>query len=253
MLSAIILRYTLCLTAVWLLTFFVPIPIGWGLLLSVVLYVVTARIRVWLAYRVREKLRLFMENDNAQTQQRINTFSSRHGVSARKAREFFQSERQAQIRRFLEKIDELNQRRKGRLLTEMQDYGFKLALFWELKDWEQVDRILAIIGYGRYVAPDILCYALLREQQLGIESDDDNFNYAMRFKGCRTSPYPYAVRSWVLMQSKQFDRALALLTEACKTVKDTTLEKNRDALARKRPDLYSNATLPDWARFGLSS
>lgn len=197
-------------------------------------------------------MRLFIESDNGQSLQRINAFRNRHGVSARKVNEFCQSERQAQVRRFLEKLEELNRLRRGRLLTEPQDYAFRLALYWELKDWKRVDWMLANVWPCRFFMPDILCYVQLRGHQLGVELTDEDFKKVMRYKACRTSPYPYAVRSWVLMQNKQFDRALALLTEACKTVKDKTLEKNRDALARKRPDLFSNATLPDWARFGLS-
>ena len=139
-----------------------------------------------------------------------------------KLHELSHSERQAQLRRTLDKSDELNRFFIGHLLFNIQDQLFRHSLLWELQDWERADQVLKEFWYIRATIPALVAYMIVRGYMRGIVWDDLEFTNVMWHKACKASPLPYAAQSWILVQKKDFGRALTLLSEACKTVKNET-------------------------------
>ena len=154
-------------------------PLGWALLSSFLLFIATAWVRLRFVRRMRDRLQRFIESDAVLSKQRIAAFRTEPGMTKSRFIELCHSERQAQLRRTLDKSDELNRFSRGHLLSNMQDHLFRHSLLWELQDWAKADRVLGTLWRVRTTVPELVAYMLVRSYLLGIVRDDQEFKNVM--------------------------------------------------------------------------
>jgi tetratricopeptide (TPR) repeat protein len=143
----------------------------------------------------------------------------------------------------LEALEVLEQARplyKWNLLAERQINTLKFQLYYQIKRFEEADRLLPSIFITE---PITLAMKMARQYR----ADDPKLEKTFR-KGIRKFKYEkavllYGLYSWILMKRKDYDQALEVLDEAKEKTEDETLQRNWQHVANQKYGLFSNSGL----------
>lgn len=127
---------------------------------------------------------------------------------------------------------------KWSILLDRQINAIRVQFLFQLKRFEEVDRLLPKTLLGD---PVLCCMKMCREYQKGDEKAlEKTYNkYRKKFK--RDSVLIYATYSWMLLRKKQNEKALQVLVDGKTATEDETLEKNWESVANGKVGQFSNA------------
>ena len=126
------------------------------------------------------------------------------------------------------------------LLLDRQINAIRIQFLYQLKQFEEVDRLLPKTMMGD---PVLVCMKMCRQYKLGQDAELKKTYDKFRKKFKHDGALIYATYSWMLMRKKQTEEALKVLVEGKAATDDETLEANWEHLANGRPGQFSNAAL----------
>jgi len=144
----------------------------------------------------------------------------------------------AMITEALESSRKMDPYCKWSLLLDRQVNAIRVQFFFQLKKFEEVDRLLPKTMLGD---PILACMKMCRQYKLGQESELQKTYDKLRKKFKQDSALIYATYSWMLIRKKQPEAALKVLVDGKAATDDETLEANWEHVANGRLGQFSNA------------
>ncbi len=132
---------------------------------------------------------------------------------------------------------------------EKQINTMKMAFYYQLKRFEQVD---ALLPKCMFLEPQAVCMKMVRMYK----NNDPGLEKFFRKKGASLKKdacvLPCSLYAWMLLKKGKGDEALAVLAAAKKKTDNETLIRNWEALANGKLKQFSNAGLGEtWYALGL--
>ncbi len=148
------------------------------------------------------------------------------------------------IKESLEILDQADPLFKWALLSERQVATYRMQLNYQIKEFDEVDRLLpkALLW-----EPLTVCMKMARLYKTDGSDEELAKVYkkgVRKFKGDKAL-LVYSTYAWILIKKKNFDRAQEVLTAAKEKIDREELERNWQALANDRPNKFSNSFLGD--------
>ncbi len=129
---------------------------------------------------------------------------------------------------------------KWSFLLDRQINAIRLQFLYQLKKFEEVDRILPKTMLGD---PVLVCMKMCRQYKLGQEAELKKTYEKYRKKFKHDGALIYATYSWMLLRKKQTEEAIKVLVDGKTATDDEVLEANWEHVANGRVGQFSNAAL----------
>jgi hypothetical protein len=144
------------------------------------------------------------------------------------------------------------------ILAEMQVNTLRMQLNFQLKNYDEVDRLLfENKGYfSRVLLMDPMAVGMKMTRQYHNKSEDIGETFR---KGVKKFKYDkgtllYGLYAWILIKQKKNDEALEVLTEAKDKTESEVMARNWQHVSNNKVHLFSNAGLGEqWYGLGLEN
>lgn len=217
---------------------------GWCIAIGIVAFLVCSVLlnRHWgkkLTTTV-EQVQAILQQSQDEAYKMINRFQSRPSGSPKAMESQVEKVVEKGVYQALELLDNLRPIYKWSLLAERQINTLKMQLFYQIKQFDQVDQLMPKIFV---MEPLTLAMKITRQYH----HDSPDLERTFR-KGVKKFKYEkglllYALYSWILVKRKEIDRAVEILAEAKDKIDDETIHRNWQHVANNRIHLFSNATI----------
>ena len=178
-----------------------------------------------------------------------NQFMRRPAGSQKVMMQMLEKEQSAGIRRAIEACDAFTPLYRWSLLLDRQINTMKMAFYYQVKDFEQVDRLM---GKCLFFDPQSVCLKMARMFMRKEDGIDKLFKKKCRSLKDPACVLPYALYSWILVKQSRYEDALKLLAECKKKTDNETILRNWELLANKKYKNFSNSGLGEmWYALGL--
>ncbi len=155
------------------------------------------------------------------------------------------------VREAIARTDNLDKYRWFVPMIARQKATAQLQLYWMIKDFKQVDRLLPTAFLAD---PNLAAIKMARAQMLEapIEEIRKTYDKATRRLRYNENVLLAATFSWILVKRNDVDGAFKVLTEALKNSDNEVLKHNHEQLMNNRPAHFSNTALGDqWFQLQL--
>lgn len=206
------------------------------------------------AKKIQDQLQEMMLDGQKQMNRKIQQFQSRPSGNIKQIQRQLEKDQQALVTEALAFVDRFEPFRKWSLFMGRQIATMRLQFAYQLKDFEQVDRILSKGGLFSgpiMMEPVMVAMKMARQYKNGeYEHLEKTFKRRIRWYRGSRGTLLYGVMSWVYMKQGDPDKARHLLIKAKEKTGDETLARNLEMLANNKISHFSNDGLGDeW--FGL--
>ena len=181
-------------------------------------------------------------------QHKINQFQSKPGGNPRLIQKQLESDQQALFRQALEFIPQFEAYKKWNLLMDKQISTMKLQFNYQLKEFEEVDKVLAKGFFTGAVFSDPLLVAMKMARQYtnkNVSAAEKTFKRYSRWFRNERGAILYGIMSWIYVKDKKFDEARDLLAKAKDKFFHETINRNWEALSNNREKSFSNTGFGD--------
>jgi hypothetical protein len=204
--------------------------------------------------KIQEELQEMFLDGQKQMNRKIQHFQTRPGGNIKQIQRQLESDQKALILQALSLVDRFEPFRKWSLLMGRQIATMRLQFLYQLKEFEQVDRIFATRGLFRgplMMEPMTVAMKMARQYKkddlAGLEK---TFKRHIKWFRGGKGTLLYAVMSWVYMKKDDSEKARQLLIKAKEATGDETLARNLEILSNNKEKHFSNAGLgEEW--YGL--
>ncbi len=217
---------------------------GWGITVGCVvtigvMFAMTRYFGKRLTNIANQVQNLIQESQN-EAQRLINRFQTKPGSS--------QKVMQTQIEKIVEKgilkaLDVLTGARplyKWSPLAERQINTLKMQLHYQIKGFEEVDRLVSKIIV---LDPMTLAMKMARQYHQKSADLDKTFRRGVKKFKYEKATLIYSLYAWMLVKRKETEKALEVLAVAKEKTEHETIQRNWQHLANNKPNLFSNAGL----------
>lgn len=140
-------------------------------------------------------------------------------------------------------LDEVKPLYRWNLLAERQVNTFRAQLLYQLKEFDEVDRLLK---KAFLFDPVTKAMKLARQYMRGEKATlDKEFNKAIKPKNAAKAQILCALYSWILVKEERIDDAIAFLAKVKDSADSDILKTNWEHLANGRVKQFSNAGFGD--------
>jgi hypothetical protein len=196
---------------------------------------------------VQDALQEKLVNGQKQMNRKIQMFQSRPGGNIKQIQRQLESDQKVLISEALVFVDRFEPFRKWNLLMGRQIATMRMQFSYQLRKFEEVDRLLAAAGLfkGPMMMESItIAMKMARQYEKGdMAAVEKTFKRHIKwFRGNRGTLL-YAVMSWVYMKQGESEKARQLLVKAKEVTGDETLAHNWELLSNNKDSAFSNAGL----------
>ena len=204
--------------------------------------------------KISNELQDILMNAQKRMQQKINQFQNKPGGNPKLMQQQLERDQKAVIQKALDHTSAFEPLKKWNLLMGKQISTMRMQFLYQLKEFEQVDQILAkkgIFSTPIFAEPMTVAMNMARQfKNNNFEAVEKTFKRRIKwFRGDRGTLL-YAVLSWVYMKQGESDKARQLLLKAKEATGEPVFARNWELLSNCKDKKFSNAGLGDeW--FGL--
>lgn len=216
-----------------------------GVILSQVLisFLVRKRFKV-----VNEELQELLAIGQKRINHKINQFQNKPNGNPNLMQRQVERDQQDLFRTALEFTNNLDAFRKWNLLMDKQTATMRLQFLYQLKEFDQVDALLAKGLFTGPLLTDPILVAMKMARQFKNKKADDaekTFKRYIRWYRSDSGAFLYGVMSWIYLKQNQEEDARRLLIKANEKMSNEVLDRNRDMLVNNRAKSFSNAGFGD--------
>jgi len=225
---------------------------------SVTGFIATFLLIGWLVRRkiakVQKELEKIMLTGQQRIQRKVHQFQSKPGGNLKLIQRQLESDQKAIYQECLNFTPRLEPFKKWSLMMGRQIATLRMQFLYQLKEFEQVDAILAGSGFMKgpvYMEPMTVAMKIARQyKNQDVEGASKTFKKKIKwFRGDRGTIL-YGVMTWILVKEGKTDEARELLVKAKEATGHPTFTHNWEQLSNDRMKAFSNSGLgEEW--YGL--
>ena len=197
---------------------------------------------------VNTALQGLMTTGQKRLNHKVNQFQSKPGGNVSLIQRQIEQDQQKLFREALEFTKNLDAFKKWNILMNKQISTMRLQFLYQLKEFDQVDEVLAK-GWltGPFLSDPMLVAMKMARQFKGkdVKASEKTFKRHIRWFRNDSGALLYGVMSWIYVKEKQIDEALNLLTKAKDKMFHEAINRNWEMLSNDRIKNFSNAAFGD--------
>jgi hypothetical protein len=204
--------------------------------------------------KVQKELEEIMKSAQQRMTRKVQLFQSRPGGNIKQLQRQIEADQKAVYKQGLDFIPRLEPFRKWSLLMSRQIATMRMQFLYQLKEFDQVDEILASGGLFKgpmMMEPMTVAMKMARQyKNQDVAGAEKTFKRRIKwFRGDRGTLL-YGLMSWILVKEGETEKARQLVSKAKDATGHDTFTHNWEQLSNDRVKSFSNAGLGDeW--FGL--
>jgi hypothetical protein len=217
---------------------------AWGVVLSILL---GSGLFMGGMYLIRRRITAIMAAIQARITERNNSLmrkyqqlGSRPGGNVKQLMDQARRDQDAILSEALEATQKMEPYAKWSLLLDRQINAIRLQFLYQLRRFDEVDRILP---KTLFADPVLCCMKMCRQYKRGedaaLKKSYDKYRKKYKFDATLI----YATYAWMLLRKKQKDEARQVLLDGKKATENEILEKNWEHVTNDRLNQFSNAEL----------
>ena len=179
---------------------------------------------------------------------KINQFQNKPGGNINLIQRQVERDQQELFKTALEFTTKLEAFKKWSLLMNKQISTMRLQFLFQLKEFDQVDEILAKGLLTGPILSDPMLAAMKMARQFqnkNISGAEKTFKRYVRWYRNDSGALLYGVMSWIYVKGNQADEARLLLAKAKEKMYHEVISRNWEMLANNRAKSFSNAGFGD--------
>lgn len=220
--------------------------IAWGAISAAVTFVV---LQLLIGLFVRKKIKKItadVQNIVTDGQKKLNKkmqfFQQKPSGGVKNMQKILEKDQQVFLNQALEETKRLEPYYSWNLLLKKQVYTMRMQFYYQLKDFENVDKLL-----NKVMLVDHMTVAMKIARQY--MNNDKNYEKTFKkkinkFKGDNAALL-YALYSWILVKENRIEKAIEVLRKARKKAKNEILERNLQNLIHGKIKKFSNSGFGD--------
>ncbi len=199
--------------------------------------------------KIQGELQASMQAAQGRMQRKVKQFQNKPGGNVKQMQRQLEMDQKAMFKEGLEFTKRLEPFRKWSLLTGRQIATMRLQFHYQLKEFDQVDEILATCGFLR--GPLMIDSMAVAMRMARCYKNDDLagaekvFKSRIRWTWGDRGTLLYGLMSWIYVQVGQPNEARQVLLKAKEKTGNDTFKKNWEHLSNDRAKSFSNAGLGD--------
>lgn len=199
--------------------------------------------------KIQSELQENMQSAQARMQRKVKQFQNKPGGNVKQMQRLLETDQKAMFKEALEFTKRLEPFKKWSLLTGRQIATMRLQFYYQLKEFDKVDEILATCGFFR--GPMMMDPMAAAMRMARCYKNDDLagaekvFKRRIRWTWGDRGTLLYGLMSWIYVQVGQPNEARRILLKAKEKTGDETFKKNWEHLSNAREKSFSNAGLGD--------
>ncbi len=134
-------------------------------------------------------------------------------------------------------LDEARRFFNWALLSERQVSTYKMQLHFQLKNWDEVDKLMPKVLLWE---PLTLAMKMTREYRKDSPKLAKTYRKGVRKFKRDKALLIYSLYAWILLKRKEHDKAQEVLTKAKEKTESEDLDRNWQAVVNNRPQQFSN-------------
>jgi hypothetical protein len=199
--------------------------------------------------KVQSELQGSMQAAQGRMKRKMQQFQNKPGGNVKQMQRLLETDQKAMLKEGLEFTKRLEPFRKWTLLTGRQIATIRLQFYYQLKEFDKVDEILATCGFLRgpmMMAPMTAAMRMARcYRNDDLAGAERVFKRRIRWTWGDRGTLLYGLMSWIYVQVGEIDEARRVLLKAKKATGDDTFTRNWEHLSNDRVKKFSNAGLGD--------
>lgn len=199
--------------------------------------------------KAQDALQESMQTAQRRMQRKVQQFQSKPGGNIKQIQRQLEADQRAMFKEGLELTKGLEPFRKWSLLTGRQIATMRLQFHYQLKEFDQVDEILATCGFLR--GPMMIDPMAAAMRMARCYKNDDLagakkvFKSRIRWSRGERGTLLYGLMSWIYVKAGEPDEARRVLLKAKEATGVETFKRNWEHLSNGRVKSFSNAGLGD--------
>ena len=198
--------------------------------------------------KVNTEMQEMLTSGQKRIHHKINQFQMEPGGNPRLLQQQVEKDQQVLFRQALEYTDRFKAFKKWNLFMDKQISTMRLQFLYQLKQFDEVDAILAKGLFSGPVFSDPLLVGMKMARQYvkkDIKGVQKTFKRYIRWFRNERGALLYGVMSWVLVKQGKTDEARELLAGAKEKAYNETITRNWEMLSNERVKGFSNAGFGD--------
>ncbi len=204
--------------------------------------------------KVQKELEGIMKAGQQRISRKIQQAQTKPGVNVKLLQRQLENDQMAVVKDALKFTERLEPFRKWNLLMGRQIATMRMQFLYQLKEFEQVDELLASQGLFKgpmMMEPMAVAMKMARQYKNGdIAGAEKTFKKKIKWFRQDRGTLLYALMSWILVKEDKLEEARQLLKKGKEASNNETLTFNWERLSNDKPKSFSNAGLgEEW--YGL--
>ncbi len=199
--------------------------------------------------KVQGELQKSMQAAQGRMQRKVQMFQNKPGGNIKQMQRQLEMDQQAMLKEGLAFTERLEPFRKWSLMTGRQIATMRFQFYYQLKEFKQVDEILATCGFLRgpmMIDPLTAAMRMARcYQKDDLAGAEKIYKRRIRWAWGDRGTLLYGLMSWIYVQVGQVDEARQVLLKAKEKTGNDLFQKNWEHLSNDRVKSFSNAGLGD--------
>ena len=199
--------------------------------------------------KVQSELQGSMQAAQGRMKRKMQQFQNKPGGNVKQMQRLLETDQKAMLKEGLEFTKRLEPFRKWTLLTGRQIATMRLQFYYQLKEFDQVDAILATCGFLRgpmMMDPMVSAMRMARcYQNDDLAGAEGVFKRRIRWTWGDRGTLLYGLMSWIYVKVGEPDEARRVLLKAKEATGADTFIRNWEHLSNDRVKSFSNAGLGD--------
>jgi len=199
--------------------------------------------------KVQGELQQILERGQQQMTRKVQMFQTRPGGNIKQIQRQLEADQKILITEALIFTSRLEPFKKWSLMIGRQIATMRMQFFYQLKDFDQVDQIIA--SGGLFSGPVILepmavAMKIARQYKNGeVEKAEKTFKRHIKWARGSRGTLLYGLMSWIYMKEGDAEKARQLLIKGKDATSDETLARNCEMLSNCKEKSFSNSGLGD--------
>jgi len=199
--------------------------------------------------KVQKELEEIMQSAQQRMNRKIQLFQSKPGGNFKQLQRQLEADQKVVFQQGLDFTQRLEPFRKWSLMMGRQIATMRMQFLYQLKEFEQVDEILATGGLFKgpvMMEPMTVAMKMARQYKNNdIAGAEKTFKRRIKwFRGDRGTLL-YGLMTWILVKEGKIEEARELLVKAKDATYNETFTRNWEQLSNDRVKSFSNAGLGD--------
>jgi len=199
--------------------------------------------------KAQGELQESMQAGQRRMKRKVQQFQNKPGGNVKQMQRQLEMDQKVMLKQGLELTQRLEPFRKWSVLMGRQIATMRMQFHYQLKEFDQVDEILATCGFLRgpmMVDPMTAAMRMARcYKNDDLEGAKKVFKSRIRWSRGERGTVLYGLMSWIYVQVGELDEARQVLLKAKEATVVETFKRNWEHLSNHRAKSFSNAGLGD--------